>query len=157
MTALYLLNWICFCFYQFWHSKNSDFNKIKNQTHLNSMDPKEKIFPDFWVFILSPIPCFETPHESASLTSPRTRQNHSTRVFWDSCRSFVRLSSSNDNFHNSLLLNNINTLMFHFFRINRNCQWNIHVKLVVNAYVLCCYVQHLFKHRLFSWIRLKNR
>ena len=28
---------------------------------------------------------------------------------------FIRLSSSNDNFHNNLFLNNGNTLIFHFF------------------------------------------
>ena len=34
--------------------------------------------------------------------------------FPDSRRSFVRLSSSNDNFHNDLLLNNSNTLILYF-------------------------------------------
>ena len=52
---------------------------------------------------------FEIRRESASLTRARTRQNHSTRVFSDSRQSFVKLSSSNDNFHNNLLLNNSNT------------------------------------------------
>ena len=53
--------------------------------------------------------------KSASVTHARTLQNHSTRVFSDSCWSFVRPLSSNDNFHNNLLLNNNNTLIFHFF------------------------------------------
>ena len=66
--------------------------------------------------IISLFPGFEIRRESASLTRAKTRQNHSTRVFSDSFRSFVRLSSSNDNFHNNLPLNDSNTLIFHFFR-----------------------------------------
>ena len=58
---------------------------------------------------------FEIRRDSASLTGARTRRNHSTRVFSDSRWSFVRLSSSNDNFHKSLILNNSNTFIFHFF------------------------------------------
>ena len=59
--------------------------------------------------------CFEIQHKSASLTYARTRQNHSTRVFWDLRRSFLSLLSSNDNFHNNLLLNNSNALIFCIF------------------------------------------
>ena len=34
---------------------------IKIHMHLNFIDPKIKIFRDFWVFVLSPIPKNENP------------------------------------------------------------------------------------------------
>ena len=37
------------------------------------------------------------------------------QVFSDLRQSFVRLSTSNDDFHINLVLNNSNTLTFHFF------------------------------------------
>ena len=58
---------------------------------------------------------FEIRHESARLALSRTRQNHSTKLFSDSHQRVERLSSSNDNFHNNLILSNSNTLIFHFF------------------------------------------
>ena len=57
----------------------------------------------------------ETRYKSTSLTHARTCQKHSMRVFSDSHLSFVRLLSLNGNFHNNMLLNNSNTLIFHFF------------------------------------------
>ena len=57
---------------------------------------------------------FEIRRESSSLTRARTRLNHSTRVVLDSRWSLIRFSSSND-FRNKLLLNDCNTLIFHFF------------------------------------------
>ena len=57
---------------------------------------------------------FEVQWKSASLTLARTYQNHYMRVISDLHQSFVRLLS-NDNFHNNLLLDNSNTLIFHFF------------------------------------------
>ena len=47
---------------------------------------------------------FEVQWESTSLTHVRNCQNHSVRVFSDLLWSFVRLSSSNDNFDTNLLL-----------------------------------------------------
>ena len=43
-----------------------------------------------------------------ALNSDASLQNHSTRAFSDSRQSFVRLSSSDDNFQSNLLLNNSN-------------------------------------------------
>ena len=57
---------------------------------------------------------FQIWFESVPLTCSRTCQSYSMRVFSDSCQSFVRLSSTNDNVHNNLLLNNSNTFIFHF-------------------------------------------
>ena len=53
------------------------------------------------------------------------------RVFSDSRQSSVRLSSSNDNFHNNFPLNNSNT--YSFLLINRKGYRNTHAKLVVKA------------------------
>ena len=66
----------------------------------------------YWLILSE---CFEIRHKSASLFYARTRQNHSTRVFWDLRQSFLRLLSSNDNFHNHLLLNNSNALILSIF------------------------------------------
>ena len=66
----------------------------------------------YWLILSE---CFEIQHKSASLTYARTCQNHSMRVFWDLHRSFLSLLSSNDNFHNNLLLNNSNALILCIF------------------------------------------
>ena len=73
---------------------------------------------------------FEIGRESASLTRARSAKTI-LRVFSDSRQSSVRLSSSNDNFHNNFPLNNSNT--YSFLLINRKCYRNTHAKLVVKA------------------------
>ena len=50
-------------------------------------------------------PGFEIWCESKGLICAKNCQNHSMRVDSDSHQNFVRLLSSDDNFHNNLLLN----------------------------------------------------
>ena len=92
---------------------------------------------------------FEIRRESASLTRAWTRQNHFTRIFSGSHRRFVRLSLSNDNFHNNLLFNNSNTLIFHFFWQTESVK-EMNILNQMLKHVLCFHVQRFLNAICFS-------